>query len=109
MTSIGKYEMLKLLGSGAYADVYCARDTQLKHRVALKVLKPALIADLGLEQIPNYPDPLSIFPTLGLRPAPRRQLPPREILRQGLAGLLVGAAAGGLLLYFTFLLLTARG
>ncbi|GAP18526.1 serine/threonine-protein kinase [Levilinea saccharolytica] len=62
-----------------------------------------------LEKIPNYPDPLGLFPTLGLRPAPRRQLPPREVLRQGLVGLVLGFGAGGLLLYFTFLLLTARG
>jgi serine/threonine protein kinase/cyclophilin family peptidyl-prolyl cis-trans isomerase len=42
---LGKYELLALLGSGAYAEVYRARDTRLKHIVALKLLKPALIAD----------------------------------------------------------------
>lgn len=34
----GKYELLEVLGSGAYATVYLAHDTLLARRVALKVL-----------------------------------------------------------------------
>ena len=45
MTTLGKYELHEALGSGAFADVYRATDTMLKRTVALKVLKPALLAD----------------------------------------------------------------
>ncbi|MBL6981743.1 MAG: protein kinase, partial [Anaerolineales bacterium] len=41
----GKYEVIAELGEGATAFVYHARDIQLKREVALKVLKPALVAD----------------------------------------------------------------
>src|SRR5512137_2139264 len=42
---LGKYELLDSLGSGATAEVYRARDSVLGREVALKVLKPALVAD----------------------------------------------------------------
>ena len=42
---LGKYKLEEHLGSGAYADVYRATDTTLKRTVALKVLKPMLLAD----------------------------------------------------------------
>jgi eukaryotic-like serine/threonine-protein kinase len=42
---LGKYEILNELGSGAFATVYRARDTLLARLVALKVLKPAFMAD----------------------------------------------------------------
>ena len=42
---LGKYKIITPLGEGATAFVYHARDTQLKRDVALKVLKPALVAD----------------------------------------------------------------
>ena len=45
MAKLGKYELLEPLGSGAFAEVHKALDTALKRTVALKVLKPALIAD----------------------------------------------------------------
>jgi serine/threonine protein kinase len=47
MTQLGKYELLSSLGSGATAEVYQARDTVLGREVALKILKPALVADPG--------------------------------------------------------------
>ncbi len=45
MNSIGKYEIIELVGSGATADVYRAREPISGREVALKVLKPALVAD----------------------------------------------------------------
>jgi serine/threonine protein kinase len=39
---LGAYRVLKLLGSGGMGVVFEAEDTQLKRRVALKVMKPAL-------------------------------------------------------------------
>jgi eukaryotic-like serine/threonine-protein kinase len=45
LTKIGRYQIETLLGSGAYADVYRATDSVLRRTVALKVLKPALLAD----------------------------------------------------------------
>jgi len=42
---LGKYQIESLLGKGAFAEVYKALDTSLKRTVALKVLKPALLAD----------------------------------------------------------------
>jgi serine/threonine-protein kinase len=43
--SLGKYQIETFLGKGAFAEVYKAVDTMLKRTVALKVLKPALLAD----------------------------------------------------------------
>ena len=43
--NLGKYEIIAELGEGATAFVYHARDTHLNREVALKVLKPALVAD----------------------------------------------------------------
>ncbi|GAP18540.1 bifunctional serine/threonine-protein kinase/formylglycine-generating enzyme family protein [Levilinea saccharolytica] len=45
MTQLGKYEILENLGSGATAEVFHARDRALGRDVALKLLKPALVAD----------------------------------------------------------------
>lgn len=42
---LGKYEIIKLLGEGATAHVYHARDTQLHRDVALKILRTALVSD----------------------------------------------------------------
>jgi serine/threonine-protein kinase len=43
--TLSKYQALAHLGAGAFADVYRAQDTALGRAVALKVLKPSLIAD----------------------------------------------------------------
>jgi len=45
MKRLGRYIIEAHLGSGAYADVYRAQDEVLRRLVALKLLKPALIAD----------------------------------------------------------------
>jgi serine/threonine protein kinase len=45
MTTLGKYELLETLGSGAYATVYRAQNTQLGRLVALKLLHPAHLLD----------------------------------------------------------------
>lgn len=42
---LGRYQIEAHIGTGAYADVYRAKDTALKRTVALKVLKPMLLAD----------------------------------------------------------------
>ena len=47
ITQLGRYQIEAHLGAGAYADVYRALDSTLKRTVALKVLKPALMADLN--------------------------------------------------------------
>ncbi len=41
----GRYLITRLLGSGATSEVYLARDTKLDRQVALKILKPTLVAD----------------------------------------------------------------
>jgi len=45
MKHLGKYEIVELIGSGAYAEVYKAMDTVLRRTVALKLLKPSLLSD----------------------------------------------------------------
>ena len=47
MEKLDKYEILQLIGSGATADVYRSHDLNLEREVALKVLKPSLVADAG--------------------------------------------------------------
>jgi eukaryotic-like serine/threonine-protein kinase len=42
---LGKYKLLEKLGVGATAEVYHARDIGLNRDVALKILKPTLVAD----------------------------------------------------------------
>ena len=45
MQTLSKYELIRKLGEGATADVYLAVDKVLQREVALKILKPALLAD----------------------------------------------------------------
>ena len=45
MNQLGKYKILSLIGSGAFAEVYKAQDQDMQRIVALKVLKTALLAD----------------------------------------------------------------
>lgn len=43
--NIGRYELVKEIGSGGYSTIFEAVDTELKREVAVKVLRPALMAD----------------------------------------------------------------
>jgi serine/threonine protein kinase/beta-lactam-binding protein with PASTA domain len=42
----GRYELGKIIGSGGMGDIYVAKDLTLGRRVAVKVLRPSLAADL---------------------------------------------------------------
>ena len=42
----GRYELLSLVGAGAYGSVYRARDTELEETVAVKVLRREHIVQL---------------------------------------------------------------
>jgi serine/threonine protein kinase len=43
LPSFGRYETLRLLGEGAMASVFLAKDPRLSRRVAIKVIKPHLL------------------------------------------------------------------
>lgn len=45
--TLGEFHLLRLLGSGGMADVYLAEQTSLQRHVAVKVMKPSLIATSG--------------------------------------------------------------
>lgn len=52
-TKLGPYEIVSLLGAGGMGEVYRARDSRLKHEVAVKILPQALTRDaerLGLSR-----------------------------------------------------------
>lgn len=47
---IGDYRLLRRIGRGGMADVYLAEQLSLKRQVALKILKPDLVADAAYVQ-----------------------------------------------------------
>ena len=44
-STLGDFHLLRILGSGGMANVYLAEQVSLKRKVALKVLRPDLLAD----------------------------------------------------------------
>ena len=48
--TIGSYQVLKQLGTGAMGEVYLAEDLKHERKVAIKVLRPELAAVIGAER-----------------------------------------------------------
>ena len=51
---LGEFQLLRPLGSGGMADVYLAEQTTLQRYVAVKVMKPALMAHSGLDMVARF-------------------------------------------------------
>lgn len=51
---LGEFQMQRLLGSGGMADVYLAEQVSLQRNVAVKVMKPALIAASGETMLARF-------------------------------------------------------
>lgn len=52
--TLGEFRLLRHLGSGGMADVYLAEQTTLQRMVAVKVLKPALMAASGETMLARF-------------------------------------------------------
>lgn len=51
---LGEFKLLRPLGSGGMADVYLAEQTTLQRYVAVKVMKPSLMAHSGLDMVARF-------------------------------------------------------
>lgn len=51
---LGEFHILRPLGSGGMADVYLAQQTTLQRYVAVKVMKPALMAHSGQDMVARF-------------------------------------------------------
>ena len=51
---LGEFQLLRPLGSGGMADVYLAEQTTLQRYVAVKVMKPALMAHSGQDMVARF-------------------------------------------------------
>ncbi|MFN8707507.1 MAG: protein kinase domain-containing protein, partial [Planctomyces sp.] len=52
--TLGEFRLLRHLGSGGMADVYLAEQTSLQRYVAVKVMKPALMAQSGEVMVARF-------------------------------------------------------
>jgi len=51
---LGEFQLLRPLGSGGMADVYLAEQTTLQRYVAVKIMKPALMAHSGQDLVARF-------------------------------------------------------
>lgn len=51
---LGEFQLLRPLGSGGMADVYLAEQTTLQRYVAVKIMKPALMAHSGHDMVARF-------------------------------------------------------
>lgn len=51
---LGEFKLLRPLGSGGMADVYLAEQTALQRYVAVKIMKPALMAHSGVDMVARF-------------------------------------------------------
>ena len=51
---LGEFQLLRPLGSGGMADVYLAEQTTLQRYVAVKVMKPSLMAHSGQDMVARF-------------------------------------------------------
>ncbi len=51
---LGEFKLLRPLGSGGMADVYLAEQTTLQRYVAVKIMKPALMAHSGVDMVARF-------------------------------------------------------
>ena len=50
---IGRYHLLRVIGSGGMGEVYLAEDTRIKRQVAIKVIRGEAISSVNTHATPN--------------------------------------------------------